>query len=196
MFEFLKNKVSGWLSSRSSRTVITENSSLEDLIKLYPSALTFLQKRYSITEPVNPSRETLKDLAKKYSLPPPQIIFMEIQLQGASDAVEEITALEAQHLVQRVRPLKVIDVRESWERTFGSIPRSQILNDSLFSEALRSWPKDSEILFYCHFGVRSRDAAHEFFKNGFTKLYVIRGGIDAWSSQVDPTIPRYSGAYC
>jgi len=196
VIDFLKNKVSDWLRPKRSRSVITENSSLEEIVKLYPSAILFLEKKYSVKELPHPSTINLKNLSKEYSLPPPQILFMEIQLHGTSQSVEEITALEAQSLLKTDPLLRVLDVRENWERSFGSIPHSQILTDNLFSEALQNWSKDSAIIFYCHFGVRSRDAAHEFAKNGFTKVYVIRGGIDAWSSQVDTTIPRYSGAYC
>lgn len=196
MIELFKSKLSGWLRSKRSRAVINENSSLEEIKNLYPSALLFLEKKYSVKDLAHNLTLTLKELSKRYSLPPPQVLFMEIQLHETPGPIEEITALGAQHLLQVTPSLHVLDIRETWEHSFGSIPRSQVLDEKLFSEAIRNWPKNSPVLLYCHFGVRSRDAAHEFSKNGFTQLYVIRGGIDAWSSQVDPSIPRYSGAYC
>jgi len=46
-------------------------------------------------------------------------------------------------------------------------------------------------VFQCHHGIRSQDAAEYFAQAGFTNLYNLRGGIDAWSMLVDPSVPRY-----
>jgi len=43
----------------------------------------------------------------------------------------------------------------------------------------------------CHHGIRSRQAAEYFLRQGFTNLYNLSGGIDAWSTLVDPSVPRY-----
>ena len=47
------------------------------------------------------------------------------------------------------------------------------------------------IVFQCHHGVRSQQAAEYFRREGFRNLYNLRGGIDAWSQFVDPSVPRY-----
>ena len=52
-------------------------------------------------------------------------------------------------------------------------------------------PKDTPIVFYCHLGQRSLDAASYFAGHGFTDLRSMTGGIEAWSLQVDPSVPRY-----
>ncbi|NBX76413.1 MAG: sulfurtransferase [Proteobacteria bacterium] len=135
-------------------------------------------------------------LCKKFDLPPAQIIFMEVQLEASSAKIEQITALEAQHLIQVEPTAQILDVRETWEREFGSLPKSKPLNKNLFKEILKTNPKDTPVILYCHFGVRSLDAAHHFCREGFSRVYTIRGGIDAWSTQVDASIPRYSGSYC
>lgn len=47
------------------------------------------------------------------------------------------------------------------------------------------------MVFHCHHGGRSQAAAERFLAQGFQKVYNVRGGIDAWSQTVDPSVPRY-----
>ena len=47
------------------------------------------------------------------------------------------------------------------------------------------------IVVHCHHGGRSQNAAEHFLGKGFRTVYNLAGGIDAWSQQVDPKIPRY-----
>jgi rhodanese-related sulfurtransferase len=55
---------------------------------------------------------------------------------------------------------------------------------------LDAW-KDRRILVHCHHGVRSLRVTHWLRERGFAATSSIRGGIDAWSTDVDPTVPRY-----
>jgi rhodanese-related sulfurtransferase len=52
-------------------------------------------------------------------------------------------------------------------------------------------PHDRDIVVYCHHGVRSRQAAHRLQAAGYTRLFNLRGGIDAWSEEVDPAVRQY-----
>ena len=56
---------------------------------------------------------------------------------------------------------------------------------------LTALPKDTPIAFICHHGNASRNAAEHFREHGFNDLYNVEGGIDAWSREIDPSIPRY-----
>ena len=56
---------------------------------------------------------------------------------------------------------------------------------------MMSWSKDTPIVFYCHLGERSLDAASYFAAHGFSNARSMTGGIDAWSLEVDPAAPRY-----
>ena len=56
---------------------------------------------------------------------------------------------------------------------------------------LKALDKTTPIAFYCHHGVRSRGVAQSVVQEGFRKVYNLKGGIDAWSLSVDPTVPRY-----
>ena len=55
----------------------------------------------------------------------------------------------------------------------------------------RSVRSPTPLAFSCHHGPRSRAAAEHFLKLGLTTVYNLAGGIDAWSREVDPSVPRY-----
>ena len=55
-------------------------------------------------------------------------------------------------------------------------------------------PKSTPIFFYCHLGQRSLDAASYFAGHGFKNVRSMTGGIDAWSLEVDSSVPRYEVA--
>ena len=82
------------------------------------------------------------------------------------------------------------DVRPDAERARASIAAARKL-DAKGQEELLALPKDAPIAFHCHHGVRSRSAAEALLREGFTNVYNLEGGIEAWSNDVDPTVPRY-----
>jgi monothiol glutaredoxin len=51
--------------------------------------------------------------------------------------------------------------------------------------------RDTPLVFQCHHGIRSQAAAEYCREQGFRRLYNLTGGIDAWSTLVDPLVPRY-----
>jgi monothiol glutaredoxin len=51
--------------------------------------------------------------------------------------------------------------------------------------------RSTALVFQCHHGMRSQAAAEYFQRAGFRRLYNLEGGIDAWSTRVDPSVPRY-----
>jgi monothiol glutaredoxin len=66
-----------------------------------------------------------------------------------------------------------------------------VLLDDASMAAIGDLPKSTPIAFHCHHGNRSRAAAEHFLKEGFTSVYNLAGGIEAWSREVDPTVARY-----
>ena len=84
----------------------------------------------------------------------------------------------------------LVDVRTSDERARAVIEGSILLDDEGL-RILSALPKDTELVFHCHTGVRSLSAAEHFRAEGFTDVHNLEGGIEAWSREVDPTVPRY-----
>ena len=87
-------------------------------------------------------------------------------------------------------PFELVDVRTNEERAFAKIDGSRPLDQSHHDALLRLDP-NTPIVFQCHHGVRSQQAAEYFRREGFRNLCNLRGGIDAWSQFVDPSVPRY-----
>jgi monothiol glutaredoxin len=116
----------------------------------------------------------------------------EIHNPNAPPPVAQTSAQELKEKLDADEPLHLYDVRSPSERAQASIPGSRLLDEEAMSD-IQGLPKDSMLVFYCHFGPRSQSAAEHFRLQGFTNVHNLVGGIDAWSQQVDPDVPRYSG---
>ncbi|MCE7033001.1 Grx4 family monothiol glutaredoxin [Lysobacter sp. GX 14042] len=89
--------------------------------------------------------------------------------------------------------LVLVDVRPASERGQASVnvPFRTLDREGGGAAELEKLPKDTEIAFLCHSGQRSGSAAEHFRGLGFTRVYNVAGGIDAWAQDVDSSIPRY-----
>jgi monothiol glutaredoxin len=105
-------------------------------------------------------------------------------------AVKNIDARMMKSLLDNGTIKHLYDVRTEKERAVAKIEGAKLLDDQAMHD-IESLPKDAAIAFHCHHGTRSRGAAEHFLKLGFTNLYNLAGGIDAWSKDVDPKVPRY-----
>jgi rhodanese-related sulfurtransferase len=101
--------------------------------------------------------------------------------------------MEAKLRLATPQPPRLIDVREADEYEIARIPGAELL-------PLSQWPAlaaekltdpNEALLIQCHHGGRSARAAEFLLRNGFTDVTNIAGGIDAWSVEIDPSIPRY-----
>ena len=89
--------------------------------------------------------------------------------------------------------LRLIDCREEDEWHLCRIEGSQLVPLSEFAERVAAWEADDEvgIVVYCHHGMRSLRATQFLRGQGFAKTFSLAGGIDAWSTAIDPKVPRY-----
>jgi adenylyltransferase/sulfurtransferase len=87
--------------------------------------------------------------------------------------------------------LVLIDVREEWEYSLAKVDGSILIPLGTLPQSLAQLNRDSEIIAICHHGMRSADATNFLLQQGFQKVKNLVGGIDAWSTQVDGTVPRY-----
>ena len=102
----------------------------------------------------------------------------------------EVSAKEAHDLWKR-GAIKLLDVRGKEERQLARIEGVPMVDQDLSREIIGKWPKDTPIVLHCHHGIRSLDAASYFTAQGFTNVKSLTGGIDAWSNEVDPSVPKY-----
>jgi monothiol glutaredoxin len=87
--------------------------------------------------------------------------------------------------------IDVIDVRPPHARAQAPFPQPHEVLDEDSHERLAALPKDLPLAFLCHHGNSSRQAAEHFRQLGFHQVYNVEGGIDAWSAEIDPSVPRY-----
>lgn len=96
----------------------------------------------------------------------------------------------AERLAADAPPL-LLDVREDWERRTASIPGSQHIPLAQVPSRVEELPTDRDIVVYCHHGARSSSAVQWLHDNGRPRATNLAGGIDAWSVQIDDSVPRY-----
>ena len=85
----------------------------------------------------------------------------------------------------------VVDVREPWEHDKARIEGATLIPMREIPARLGELPDDRDIVLMCHHGSRSAQVAAWLARNGLPRVHNLAGGIDAWSRQVDPAIPRY-----
>jgi monothiol glutaredoxin len=104
--------------------------------------------------------------------------------------IRQLSAPDLAALLESGPAIELVDVRTEEERAIAAIDGSRLL-DQAYHDALLLRDRDTPIVFQCHHGVRSQNAAEYFRREGFRNLYNLQGGIDAWSLLVDASVPRY-----
>jgi rhodanese-related sulfurtransferase len=103
----------------------------------------------------------------------------------------EITAQNASQLLQEGKA-KLIDVREPWEFSTAHVEGSVLVPmGEIPARAHQELDPDDHLLILCHHGARSLSVTNWLRQQGFEASQSVAGGIDAWSSTVDPKVPRY-----
>jgi len=103
----------------------------------------------------------------------------------------EISASDAAALL-RENKTRFIDVREPWEFEAASIAGSLLMPmGDVPARAHQELDPDEHLVVLCHHGQRSLNVIAWLRNQGFENTQSLRGGIDAWSAEVDPTIARY-----
>ena len=102
--------------------------------------------------------------------------------------------ITVQQLAERIRddqPIFLLDCREQSEWDYAHIEGARHIPMMDVPQRLEELPGDVPIAVCCHHGVRSAQVAAYLRQQGYDPVYNVSGGIDAWSAQVDPGVPRY-----
>ena len=116
------------------------------------------------------------------------------QTNGATEEgrMEEITATELKERIDRGDDLQLIDVREPNEYDIARIPGTKLIPLGQVTERMGEIEEGRETVVHCKGGVRSAKAIEALTRSGFKgKLVNLKGGITAWSNDVDPSVPKY-----
>ena len=103
----------------------------------------------------------------------------------------EISAEELSALLKQNGSVKLIDVREPHEYEICHISGAKLIPTSEFVQRVGELDSADSMVFYCHKGIRSRNAIELLKTAGFRKVKSLIGGVDAWAEKIDPTMPRY-----
>ena len=102
----------------------------------------------------------------------------------------ECTVQEVQAMLTSAQPPVLLDVRTEREWQIVHLDGARLLTQEVVDE-MAAWAPATPIVCYCHHGIRSMSAAQYFKQQGFTNVCSMRGGIDSWARQIDPSLPRY-----
>lgn len=103
----------------------------------------------------------------------------------------EIKPADVKARLDRGEKLHLVDVREPWEYDLCRIEGAKLVPLGALAASLNTLPDVDEVICYCHHGLRSLDAATWLRFQGIVKAKSLAGGIERWSLEVDPTVPRY-----
>jgi rhodanese-related sulfurtransferase len=103
----------------------------------------------------------------------------------------EISPTQAAELL-RNNQVRLIDVREPWEYATARIGGSVLMPmGDVPSRAYQELDPEERVVVLCHHGMRSLNVTVWLRNQGFEQVQSLRGGIDAWAAEVDPSVGRY-----
>lgn len=105
--------------------------------------------------------------------------------------VESLSPRDLAARLARGEDLVLVDVRESEEHAIGCIAGSVLVPLSEFAARAGELDPERPTVCICHHGVRSAHAAAALARAGFERVYNLSGGVERWSLEVDPRVPRY-----
>jgi len=172
---------------------ITKRSTMQEVLEAYPSAQRALFQRFHIGgcnscgyEP----EDILEEVAHRHKITDLDEVLGFIEHAEQSDRRIQVSPGDVAAGLRSECPPRLVDVRTPQEWELARIQGATLNTEEQAKEMMR-WPKDTPIVFYCHLGERSLDAASYFAGHAFKNVRSMTGGIDAWSLDVDSSVPRY-----
>jgi adenylyltransferase/sulfurtransferase len=106
--------------------------------------------------------------------------------------MDEITATELKQKIDAGEDVQIIDVREENEYNYAKIPNASLIPIGQILNRVNELDPSREAVLHCHGGGRSSRAIEALKRAGYEgKLSNLKGGITAWSDEVDPSVPKY-----
>jgi rhodanese-related sulfurtransferase len=173
---------------------LTPEMTVAAVLDLLPGARRALFARYHIGgcqscafEP----GESLAALCARNDNIPVEEMIDHLLASHENDLKLQISPVDLAARAAEAGPLHLIDLRTREEHEAVSIPGSTLFSQDLQREAFGTWDKNDLVVLYDHTGPRALDAAAYFAGHGFTNVRALAGGIDRYSQDADPSLPRY-----
>ena len=168
-----------------------------ELLAVYPGAQRALFRKYHVGGCSScgfaPTETLAQIVARNAHMDLPGVISY-LQTSQQEDRANQLTPRELHDLRERDQsgPVHLLDIRTREEFDAVHIAGAHHFTQELMNTILMQWPRgEGLIVIIDHQGARSLDAAAYFAGHGFTNAKALLGGIDAWSQEVDPALPRY-----
>ena len=172
----------------------TAEMTMAEVLEAYPGAQRALFKNYHIGGCASCGfrpGETLADVCNRNGGLDPESVLDNVRAASEQDERMMIAPRQTKQLLAS-GDADLLDIRSREEYEAVRLEGAQLLDQAMLQKMLAGRPRDRLLVIVDHKGLRSLDAAAYFAGHGFTDVKCLRGGIDAWSTEVDPTLPRYT----
>lgn len=167
---------------------------MEQVLAAYPGARRALFRKFHIGGCSScgfAPDETLAQLASRNGNLNVDEVIAHIQTAAEIDRQLEIAPKEVAERRTRGEKVRLLDLRTREEWDAVHLDGADFVTQDLIQRLMGKEGQDGLMVFYDHSGGSSLDAAAYFAGHGFSNARFLRGGIDAWSVEVDPNVPRY-----
>jgi rhodanese-related sulfurtransferase len=175
-------------------TAIDPNITMKELLEQFPGAQRALFRKYHIggcaSCGFSPDETLTGVCARNDNLDVGEVVEHIV----TSDEAERAMQIEPRELADRIAAgdaVYLLDIRTREEYDAVKLPGAHLFTQELMQEILGNGSRTNLFVIYDHTGARSMDAAAYFQGHGFENVKSLRGGIDAYSAEVDPKLPRY-----
>lgn len=176
--------------------LLSGDSSMGEVLRHFPAAQRALFARFHIggcSKCAYRPEQTLGEVCRINELVLSEVI-AEIEASQAQDVKLQVSPAELADWLKGGPPqqqLHLLDVRTREEHEAVRVAGSQLMTQDLVQQAFAQWDRGDFVVLYDHLGTRSMDVAAYFLGHGFVNTRCLAGGIDAYSREVDPSLPRY-----
>ncbi len=167
---------------------------MRDVLEAYPGARRTMFRKYHIGGCSScgfSMDETLGEVCTRNAGLPVDEVLALIRASHESDQQILIEPAALKELMAAEPGLRLLDIRTREEFDAARIAGALHLTREVMQEAMSRWDPNAPVVIVDHKGERALDAAAYFLGHGLRAVRCLRGGLDAWSREVDPAVPRY-----
>jgi rhodanese-related sulfurtransferase len=173
---------------------IGPQSTMGEVLALYPGAQRALFRRYHIGGCAScgfQPTETLEQVCRRNGIANVGEVLDHVKTSHGQDARILIEANALAEWLKQDKSVRLLDVRSREEFETVHIDGSVLMSQPVMQGILAEGTNARALVIIDHQGPQGLDAAAYFMGHGLTNVRCLRGGIDAWSQEVDPKLPRY-----
>jgi rhodanese-related sulfurtransferase len=174
--------------------IIGPQSTMREVLETYPGAQRVLFRRYHIGGCAScgfQPTETLDQVCRRNGGRDVNEVLEHIRASHEQDEKVLIEPTDLAEWLKQDKTIRLLDVRSREEFEAVHIEGSVLMSQPVMQEILAEGTNTRPLLIIDHQGSQGLDAAAYFLGHGLTIVRCLRGGIDAWSQEVDPKLPRY-----